>query len=364
MERPSGPATVIAGDTNRLDDALAAPRGCPVCGSKAASETSEPPSNLYAEKFAAMLDCDEPTLRAAATNARCGGCGVWYKPRWFSPDALSVLFERGVPTHPKGWDAGSPRFSKQGFLAECEAFRVALDTNDHVEIARHRRGLVSIIESITPVSGSPLAERLIDAIHGGDAAMLLTFAMELPEDFGEPAAFRRFSGFSATALWEWMEGRIGPVRRYAEVGCPLWGQLARAGRGGVSCTHLARGEANYWGQGCRAGGRHCRDELVRRGPVDRLDWNDRGSDRFDAIGAFQYLDHLEDPVGFVAECFEAAPALLLILDGVEEPIAIQHRTGWNDEAIAWLARRFGKRVHADFDAIRQSGNRAWLLADG
>lgn len=346
-----------------VDAALSSPRGCPVCGSDAIAAASRSPPNLYAEKIAATLGCDEASLIDAVPNARCGGCGVWYKPRWFKPEVLAALFERGVPTHPKGWDAGSRRFSKRSFLAECDAYRLALAAHDAVEIARHRRGLVSIIESITRVAGTALSTDLVAAIRQGDGDGLLRRAAELPEDFGEPAAFRRFSGFSAAALWNWMVEQLGAIDRYAEVGCPLWGQLARAGRSGVACTHLLRPEANYWGRGCRAGGSHCREALLERGPVALLDWSDRGRGCFDAIGAYQYLDHLEDPVGFVAECFEAAPALLLILDGVDEPTAIQHRTGWNDDAIGWLGRRFGKQVHAGFDAIRESGNRAWLLAD-
>jgi hypothetical protein len=350
-------------EVDRIDRALSPSGGCPVCGSDAVVDASRAPPNLYSEKLAAMLGVDEASLIEAVPNVRCADCGVWYKPRWFRSEVLAALFKRGVPVHPKGWDAGSSRFSKRAFLAECDAYRLALAASDAVEIAPHRRGLVSIVESITGVANSTLARDLVDAIRGADIATLLRCAEELPEDFGEPAAFRRFSGFSATVLWDWMVERIGPIERYGEVGCPLWGQLVRATGEGVECIHLARDEANYWGDGCRSGGRHCREALVARGPVGLLDWADRGRGRFNAIGAYQYLDHLEDPVGFMAECFEAAPAVLLILDGVDEPTAIQHRTGWNHDAIAWLGRYFGKRVHGDFDAIRDSGNRAWLLAD-
>ena len=344
--------------------ALSPPGVCPVCGSDAIRESSHSPRNLYSEKLATMLGCDEASLIEAAPNRRCGVCGVWYKPRWFKPELLAALFEHGVPTHPKGWDADSQRFSKRVFLAECDAYRHAVEINDAVEIARHRRGLVSIVESITTIAGTSLASDLVEAIRQGDVATLLRRADELPERFGEPAAFRRFSGFSAQVLWDWMVDRLGPIARYGEVGCPLWGQLARASGAAVACVHFARDEANYWGDGCRSGGRHCRQELVARGAADLRDWAQRCDGRLDAIGAFQYLDHLDDPLRFVAECFEAAPALLLILDGVDEPTAIQHRTGWNDEVIEWLARHFGKRVHGDFHPIRASGNRAWLLADG
>ena len=83
----------------------------------------------------------------------------------------------------------------------------------------------------------------------------------------------------------------------------------------------------------------------------------------DVIGAFQYLDHLEDPAAFVAEVFEHARALLLILDNVDAPVAIQHATGWGRAPLAWLADAHGKRLVDDFAAITPSGNHAWLLCD-
>lgn len=346
-----------------LDGVLCDGRGCPLCGSALVLERCLAPANLYSETLADLLVCDEASLIASVPNARCGNCGLWYKPRWFEPSVLARLFERGVATHPKGWDAGSPRFSKAGLLAECSAYRNALEAGDTREIARHRRGLASIVDSIATISGTPLARALLAAIEDGDSETLVRCAAELPDGFGEPAPFRRFSGFAASELWQWMCARIGPVRRYAEVGCPLWGQLSRAAKTGVDCTFLRRAEPNYWGAGCRMGGVHCVEALASRAPITIRAWSAQSGARFDVLGAFQYLDHLDDPVRFVAEAFKMAPALLLILDGVDQPTAIQHRTGWNDVSVRWLAKRFNKRVHGDFDSIRASGNRAWLLVD-
>ena len=92
-------------------------------------------------------------------------------------------------------------------------------------------------------------------------------------------------------------------------------------------------------------------------------WAERCAQPLDLIGAFQYLDHLGDPLSFCREAFQAAPALLLILDGVDAPPAVQHLSGWSDRAIAWLAAATHKRVVQGFTAIEASGNRAWLLCD-
>ncbi|MFT3755257.1 MAG: hypothetical protein QM769_04820 [Pseudoxanthomonas sp.] len=46
---------------------------------------------------------------------------------------------------------------------------------------------------------------------------------------------------------------------------------------------------------------------------------------------------------------------------MDEPLAIQHFTGWDERSIARLAAMHGKRVSCDFTTIEASGNRAWLL---
>ena len=130
---------------------------------------------------------------------------------------------------------------------------------------------------------------------------------------------------------------------------------------GVARHFYLRAENNYWGEGCCQGGQHCSQLLAARGCVRLQPWPPAADARLDALGAFQYLDHLEDPAAFVAEAFRGAGALLLILDGVDAPLAIQHFTGWDARSIAWLADMHGKRVACDFTTIEPSGNRAWLL---
>lgn len=344
-----------------LDDVLVEVPACPLCGSRQTDAESTAPANLYSEQLALVAGCDEVRLLDAVRNRRCAECGLWYKPRWFRTEALRTLFTQRVPGHPKGWDAVSDRFSEHGFAREVDALRRAVDTGDALTLARYRRSLSSVVDSIIGIEETPLQRRLLDAIAADDAEALDRLKPELHGRFDEPVAFKRFSGFSSRLLWEWVESHVGPVHAYGEVGCPLWGQLARPAGEGAQRHFFLRQENNYWGEGCCQAGQHCSQRLAAGGSVSLQPWPPVADMRLDAVGAFQYLDHLEDPAGFVADVFRSARALLLILDGVDAPLAIQHFTGWDARSIARLAGMYGKRVACDFTTIEASGNRAWLL---
>ena len=334
---------------------------CPLCGSTRSDAESTPPANLYSEQLARITGCNESQLLAQVRNCRCADCGLWYKPRWFRPEPLRLLFTERVPDHPKGWDAVSDRFSEAGFERALEDYRHAIASGIAGDVARCRRTLASIVDSVRDIDAGGLRAHLFDAIAAGDLARLGALRPALAGRFAEPVAFKRFSGFSAPVLWDWMESHLGPVRRYGEVGCPLWGQLSRPRGDDVQRHFFQRAENNYWGEGCRRDGRHCSQRLAACGGIAPQPWPPADGLVLDVLGAFQYLDHLEDPAGFVAEAFRASRALLLILDGVDASLAIQHFSGWDARAVAHLAAMHGKRVAADFAAINASGNRAWLL---
>lgn len=335
---------------------------CPLCGAAGIDAQESPQPNLYSEQLALLLNCDEDQLLSAVKNHRCATCGLWYKGRWFPRSVLASLFADCVPDHPKGWDSVSDRFSVHGFAAAVEDLRIALESGQDVDRSRTRRALGSIIDSLLLDDDVFLLSSLQQAVLDGDTNVLGSLGTSLAPRFATPAPFKRFSGFSSTLLWDWMVDHIGPVRRYGELGCPLWGQLMRPDQLGVDRQYFSRSEANYWARGCRRDGLHCSARLDACG-ASVGDWPPQSGEMLDALGAFQYLDHLEAPDTFVAEVFAHSRALLLVLDDGSAPSAIQHATGWDVRSITWLARRHGKRVVDDFVPILASGNHAWLLCD-
>lgn len=331
---------------------------CPLCASKIATEHGIPEANLYSEKLAELLNQDERQLLHDHANWRCSDCGLIYKRRWFPSSLIRELFRSAVAMHPKGWDVVLGRFSAAGFERAVQFWATALDQQQVAEVRRGERELLSILDSITaPVGFEPAAVAM--AVNHSDVATLRALAPVITASIGEPAMFKRFSGFRSHALWKYLQARTGGFSAYAEMGCPLWGLLTLAAEAGCRATYLQRDEPNYWGTGCMSGHVHCLDRLLADRTIASAPWSD--SDVQPVIGLFQYLDHLTEPGRFLQQLFSKADSAAIIIDGIEAPVAIQHVTGWTDASFAFVAQAFGRRLHDDFDAIRPSGNRLYLL---
>jgi len=331
---------------------------CPLCGSKAATEHSTPEPNLYSEKLAELMQLDERHVLREHANWRCSDCGLVFKRKWFAPAVIRTLFNSAVASHPRGWDTVLDRFTPAGFQRTVEFWASAIDRRATPDVRRGERELLSIVDSITtPVGFDPAA--VAAAVSRGDVATVRRLAPEVTGSIGEPAAFKRFAGFRSRALWDYLQARTGGFDGYAEVGCPLWGLLPLAAEHGGRTTYLERDEPNYWGPGCTSGGVHCLERLLADRRIASAHW--ATTSRYHVIGLFQYLDHLTAPGRFLEELFAKADSAAIIMDGIGAPVAIQHVTGWTDDSFAFIARNFGKRLHDDFDAIRPSGNRLFLL---
>lgn len=336
-------------------------RVCPLCGSSQKRFHSTPVANLYSEALARLTGMVEADLLAQVSNVFCLECGLVYKQKWVPKEIIQQLFSEAVPDHPRGWDVGSERFSADGFARELAVFRQSLDRLEAESISRCRRSLTSIVDAIPQLAGRDESRRLRTAIQAGDTTLLQEAIPLLRAVMGSPAPYGRFSGFSSSGLWDYLETKLGGIRAYAEVGCPLWGLLRHAQALGRQACFLRRAEPNYWASGCRRDGVHCVDHLVAGTGIETADWDGCRSGRFDLIGAFQYLDHLDAPGRFLDAVFARADAAALILDAGDMPVAIQHLTGWTSEPMIWLAKRHRCHLESDFAEIRPSGNQLFLL---
>ena len=337
---------------------------CPICGSADHVFESIPLPNLYSEKLSGMLGVDERDLLNEFANHACQGCGAVYKRKWFSRAALTSLFNDHVPSHPKGWDAVSGRFSYENFCRELGLYRKALESGDEPSMSMYRRALTSILDSTPGVSSDPAQRRLIDAIQDGTLGLFEDDGVKalLGSAIVHPLPYKRFAGFSDSAMWDFITSVLGPVERYAEVGCPLWGLLRLARSRGLGTVFYQRQEPNYWGAPCRQNGTHCSIYLNRELGIPVMDWvGASGRENAGLLGMFQYLDHLEDPMAFLTEVFSRFKHAAVVLDKVDEPLYIQHLTGFTTQTMQHVADRFGKTLHSDFEPILASGNILYIF---
>lgn len=333
---------------------------CLVCASTASRPAPDARPNAYSERLAVLLGCDEASLLEACANVECLACGLVRKLRFPQQDIMDALFRDELPAHPKGWDAMPGRFGPERYAAVLAEYEACIESADAAGRARCHRTLAGLLrEHAAP----GLHADLLEALAGGQVAPLRAALPALACKPWQPRPFGRYVGFSEPSLWRWFESQLGPIGSYAEVGCPLWGFLARPPHDRVRMSYFLADWPNYWGAGCHERGLSCRERIAAAPRVDVRPWASPPAERVDLLGAFQFLDHLEDPPSFVAQSLERARALALVLDGCVEPCAVQHLSAWSARAIDELARRTGVRMLTGFEPIRAAGNEVYLLVD-
>ena len=334
---------------------------CPLCGHEESKFHSHSLPNLYSEKIANMTGISEDEIIETHANVSCLNCGLIYKRNWFSSESLDTLFRNYVSTHPKGLDIVSGRFSAKNFFHELGLFKKAIEESDTENRNRYKRALSSIIDSIDGFSETKEGKDILNSIQDENPDHILQYKTLLEESIREPSAFKRFSGFSAPVMWDYIKDKCNGIENYAELGCPLWGLMAHAVKQDVPVTFYQRPEVNYWSENCQNKGLHCSEFMSKHYGIPRKPWSNRPKEKQHIIGFFQYLDHLENPMAFMKEVFDAFEVAAVILDGVDNPLAIQHFTGFTEESLQYIADKFNKTLHSDFEAIKPSGNVLYLF---
>lgn len=333
---------------------------CPLCSSRVRRPAPAALANLYSEQLAQLTGMSEGELLAQFSNVECTQCGLIYKQRWFLPSPLHRLFESAVAAHPRGWDVISERFSFANFSVEVGLLESALANSDVLNVARYQRALGALVDSM-PESAAAQKRELLSLIAAKHIAALRLKLPNLKYYFAAPFPFKRFAGFSAPELWQWLEAQLGPIAHYGELGCPLWGFLSAPVASSAKRSIISRAEANYWGKSCVQNGQTCVSALHQRSDVQSVDFAEMPSDSFDVIGLYQYLDHVNEPMPLLRSALIASKALALIVDSATLPCAIQHVSAWSAAAIAAAAKLLNCRVVTGFAPIERSGNALYLL---
>ena len=123
-------------------------KSCPLCSSKKRVIAKYPYKNRYSEQISDYLKIDENILIRKVQNVKCKMCSLIYKSCWFNKKFYQSALDNLAPTHPRGWDTISGRFSKKNLKKEIDNFVNSIISNNKDDRGALKRSVFSIVDSI------------------------------------------------------------------------------------------------------------------------------------------------------------------------------------------------------------------------
>ena len=178
----------------------------------------------------------------------------------------------------------------------------------------------------------------------------------------KPKMFTRYTGFRSESLFNHIENKVGQIKTYSEIGCPLWGMLQLASKKDVKqdFTNLS---LLFWGKNCKKNNKKCIKEINLNTKI----FKNPNVNTDDFFGCFLYLDHLKKPLKFLRKKFLKSKSIGLILEkssltaNHNKGVPIQHFTGWNKKSISYLSKRLNKKIDFSFKEIKKEGYQFFLI---
>ncbi len=352
---------------------------CPLCGSSKKMIDKFPYKNRYSDQISNFLKIDEKILIKKVQNVKCRKCSLIYKSSWFNKEFYKKILDNLAPTHPRGWDTISKDFSKENLKNKTNYFLNSIKKNNKkniTELNRYKRSVFSIVDSIQAYSTfeKNLKKNYLDEISNENINYINENKNKILKLIDKPERFKRFSNYSDHKLFNYIKKHVRNLKLYGELGCPLWGMLKIANNNGCKTTFIRGDEFYFWGNKCKKETEHCCSKLD-----ETTNYIKKGIDYFngkkiDFLGVFQYLDHLPQPMEFFKKIFSISRSVGFVLEEQNANLStakklhkvasgspVQHFTGWDENTMKFVAKKFNKKLKSDFSDIKISGNSFFLL---
>ena len=337
---------------------------CPLCSSRSYIKYSKTYSNRYSEQISGYLKISEDDLIKKIYNVQCNNCGLIYKKNWFKKSFLLRLYSKIVPTHPKGWDTNSQRFSSKNFLKEAKIF---LKKKKNKIYSKYKRSIYSIVDSIDVVSKYyfDIKKKYLKAIIDDNYFYVKKKLIIISKLIDKPQEYKRFSNFNNKNLFKYIKKNIKEFNIYSEIGCPLWGMYSQATIFKKKILHFKSNPTEFWNSHCKKSGVSC---LQKCKELHSIKIKNIIRTEVDYLGVYLYLDHVERTKNFLNKVFKYAKNVGIILEKHNDKsklgaggAAIQHFTLWNNKTLKFVANLYGKKLLLNYRKINKSGNSFYLF---
>ena len=336
---------------------------CPLCGSIKKLNTYSSYPNLYSELISKDLKINEVKILKKIKNVKCKVCGLIYKNVWFNDKYLAKIFSSIIPNHPKGWDTVSNLFSKKYFVRKMFELKKFYKF-DLEKFNKSKREIFSFVNSIqSSKKSNKLKLKFLKNIKSENLEFLNKNKSKIIKIISKPKMFTRYSGFRSESLFNHIENKVGTIKTYSEIGCPLWGMLQLASKKGCKTRFYKPEPHCFWGKNCKKNNKKCIKEINLNTKI----FKNPNVNTDDFFGCFLYLDHLKKPLQFLRKKFLKSKSIGLILEkssltaNHNKGVPIQHFTGWNKKSISYISKRLNKKTDFSFKEIKKEGYQFFLI---
>ena len=200
--------------------------------------------NLYSELISKDLKINEVKILKKIKNVKCKVCGLIYKNVWFNDKYLAKIFSSIIPNHPKGWDTVSNLFSKKYFVRKMFELKKFYKFDLEKFNKSKREIFPNSIQSSK--KSKKLKLKFLKNIKNENLEFLDKNKSKILKIISKPKMFTRYTGFRSESLFNHIENKVGQIKTYSEIGCPLWGMLQLASKRGCKTIFYKPEPHCFW----------------------------------------------------------------------------------------------------------------------
>ncbi len=320
---------------------------CVICNSKNLNNYTFIAQNRYTEEFSNLLKLSNEELERKYSNIICSDCGFIFKKKWFLKKHLKEIYTKLVPSHPRGWDTISKKFNIRYLERQFKLLEKYNENNKNVLKLNHiKRNIFGLLSSMQ-ISNSQKKklDRLVLSIKKNEIKKINYYKKKVNFYF-KPKVFSRYAGFKDINLFNHINSKIGGIKKYGEIGCPLWGMIEMAKK--KKCTtYFIRPETDvFWGLNCKLGKNSCISKLSNTKILNKI--NNLNKTKLDYIGVYNLLDHYSNPLKFLNRAFKFTRSIGIITEKTGK-MPIQHHNLLSSKTIKKIALKCKKKIDSSFN---------------
>ena len=227
---------------------------------------------------------------------------------------------------------------------------------------RYLRETYSLIDSINDEGkNKKLKNTIISNLKKNNLPKIKYFSKQISKNIKEPKEFSRFKGFESQELIDHIEKKIGTIKTYSEIGCPLWGNLNYLSKQDVQCFFVKGRPEEFWGKNCKKNRKNCISKLNKKIKITSNLNSETLKEKKDFIGLFLYLDHVTKPNIFFRKIFKNFKSCGIILENTNRGVPIQHFSGWSKKTFQIISKKYKKKLDYSFDKLNSSEKKFYLI---